>query len=322
MLIKVISEDIYKIDTEVFGQPRLISAYLVKGKEKNALIDPSFASSYPVTKRGIEDSGLDISNIDYILLTHSHIDHSGGAGKIVEASPETKLIAHPRGTYYLKNSAKIAGGGRMVFGEKLALQFGETKDVPALNVLAAKDGEVIDLGGEVNLKIIYSPGHSADHVSIYEESTGTLFPGDMACLHYPDLNDVFIPAGSPPLYNIKENINSLHKMQELNINKILTPHYGESPERDYQEFLEKSKEAIQDTREKIVKLFKEGIEFHQLIEILRKEVIEKSGKQIDDIPEFLRDVWLPTMIKTGLMGYMAEILEYAQYPRSFSGGFI
>jgi len=316
-VMKKITDHSYEIDTEAFGHERLIASYLIKGKDRTALIDPGFPSSAQTVIDKLRAGGVDPSTIDYIVLTHFHIDHSGGTGAFIRENPRAKVIIHKRSSFYVKNFAKIVGGARMVFRPELIRKFGEAYVVPADSVMPVVDGDVIDLGGGIRLKVIHTPGHSPDNVCYLEESSATLFTGDMACLQYPDLNHVFIPAGSPPLFDINDEIDSLRSLSGLTTERIMAPHYGHAGS-SCEEFIDRSIEAIESTKRDIKMMFKEGVEFQHMIERLRMNIIKASGRSEEAIPGFLANTYLREMLKTGLMGFLAFLLEYAPYPRGFT----
>ncbi len=314
--MREIADGIYQIDTEAFGAPGLVAAYLVKGKERTALIDPGFPSSAGGVMDKLRAGVVDPSGIDYIVLTHFHIDHSGGTGAFIRENPGLKVLVHKRSSFYVKNFGKIVGGARMVFRPALIQKFGEVYPVPAENVVPLVDRDEIDLGERV-LEVIHAPGHSPDNICIHDRKADILFTGDLSCLQYPDLNRTYIPAGSPPLFEINDEMASLASLERFSPEEILTPHFGPAglPIRD---FIDRSVSAIEDTRKKIKAMFREGVEFQHMIERLSAEIIRASGRPEEEIPEFLRDIYIREMLKTGLMGFLAFLLEYAPYPRGFS----
>ncbi|MEE8452977.1 MAG: MBL fold metallo-hydrolase [Thermoguttaceae bacterium] len=314
-MVSDVAQDILQIDTEPLGHGQLVSSYLVRGSEKTALIDPGFPASFDTVVNAISSMGVSAEDLDYIVLTHTHFDHAGAAGQFVQIAPNARVAVHPRGGFYLKNGAKISGGARMVFGAELSDRLGETIDVPADRIMPVADGQSIDLGDK-RLTVHYTPGHSGDHVSLVEESTATLFPGDMACLHYPELGHVLIPAGSPPIYRTDQIVKGLQRLLKLNVQRILTPHFGEAPLQP-SDFLAKNIESVVGNRDRIEKMFSQGLEFPQVVEKMRAGIIDESGMRESATPGFLADVWLRVMLKTGLMGYMADILQYARDLRPF-----
>ena len=308
-------DGIFIIDTKPLGQEEIISSYLVKGSAGAALIDPGFSCSVETVLRGVEDAGVDPAEIKYLILTHTHVDHSGGAGHILQKAEKARVITHKRGEYYLKNSGKITGGSRMVFGDDLAGKLGEAINIPPERIDTVEGDDTIDLGDK-SFKVFRTPGHAGDHVSLLEKSTGTLFTGDTACLQYPQLNHVPVPAGSPPLYRSDYIVSELNRFKGEEVRHIMTPHYGEA-DLDLETFVESNIKSVKDTYDRIKELFSQGLEFAQVVESLRKSVLENAGTTGEKAPEFLTDVWLKIMIQVGLMGYMADILQYARDIRRF-----
>ncbi len=315
-MVQQVADGVYQIDTKPMGIESIIASYLVAGSDGIALIDPGFACSVDTNLDAIKELGIEPDAIDYVVLTHSHIDHAGGVGQLIGPAGRAKVAAHQRGAFYLKNSVKIGGGGHLVFGSEMMAQLGEPIDVPSDRIETIGDGDVIDLGDK-GLRVHYTPGHCGDHVSLLEESGGTLFPGDTACLHYPDLGQVLIPAGSPPIYQTEQIIDELNSLSQCDINLVLTPHFG-SPDAAPGEFLSANIENVSSERDRIDAMFKRGMEFPQVVEQLRSEILQQSGKGPGEIPEFISDVWLRIMLKTGLMGLMADLLQYARDIRPFT----
>ncbi len=307
---------IFEIDTKPFGCAEIVASFLVKGTDGTAIIDPGFPSSTKTVVNELRNIGVDPEGIDYIILTHTHIDHAGAAGLLAKIAEGAQVLTHKRGVFYLKNSAKIRGGATMVFGHELSDKFGEPTDIQDQRIVSVSHGEAIDLGDKT-LRVYHTPGHSGDHISLFEEATGTLFPGDTACLHYPQLDHVLIPAGSPPIYRTDYIVEELQRLTDLNVERILTPHFGQANSGP-SVFMARNIESVQDSRRRIEKMLTEGLEFSQVVEKLRAGIIEQSGRPRSDIPDFMADVWLRAMLKTGLMGYMADILQYARDIRPFS----
>lgn len=303
------------IDTKPLGHEQLVASFLVTGSTGTALIDPGFPTSVETVADGVRACGADPERLDYIVLTHSHIDHAGAAGRLAEIAKDAKVVAHKRGAFYLRNSAKISGGGRMVFGAELADQLGQAVDVPGSRIQVVSDGDGIDLGDR-RLAVFYTPGHSSDHMSLFEEATGTLFPGDTACLHYPQLGHVLIPAGSPPIYRTDHVVEELQRLATLDAKRVQTPHFG-GVEMFPAEFLARNVQTVKLSRSRIEKMLSRGLEFPQVVEKLRAGIVTESGRERDEIPDFVTDVWLRIMLKTGLMGCMADILQYAREIRPF-----
>lgn len=310
-----IAPGVLQIDTKPLGHEQLVASYLVKGSRKTALIDPGFPSSADTVLAACRDAGVEAGQIDYIVLTHTHIDHAGSAGLIAGAAPNATVVTHKRGVFYVKNSVKITGGSSIVFGLELGELFGQGMDVPAERIRAVAGGDAVDLGDK-QLQVFRTPGHSGDHVSLFEPATGTLFTGDTACLHYPQLGHVPIPAGSPPIYRTDDIVEELTRLAQLDVKVVATPHFSQ-PEIEPAAFLASNIQVVTQTRADIEAMLGRGMAFPQVAEVLRDAVLTDAGPRGRDAPDFLTDVWLRIMLKTGLMGYMADILQYARDLRPF-----
>jgi glyoxylase-like metal-dependent hydrolase (beta-lactamase superfamily II) len=315
--MKEVASNISIIDTKAFGQEKIIASYLVRGKNKTALIDPGFPSSAPVIKAALKQHGIEPAQIDHVLLTHFHLDHSGGTGALIQSSPRTTVMIHKRAAFYVRNFGKIVGGARMVFRPEIIRKFGDAVPVPHDAIRSLSDGDRIDLGGGTVIRVIHTPGHCGDEVSFFEECSGAIITGDVAGLQYPWFDHVPIPAGSPPLFDLNEEIASLNSLRSIPARKILIPHYGEidSPWTDY---LDRNIEAIESMKRTISEMFQERMEFPQMVERMRQDLIVASGKAESEIPEFVSKIYIREMLKTGLMGFLAYMLEYAPYPRAFT----
>ncbi len=137
------ADGVYQIDTKPMGVESIIASYLVVGSGGTALIDPGFSCSVDANLDAIKALGIEADAIDYIVLTHSHIDHAGGVGALAQSAGRAKVAAHQRGAFYLKNSVKIGGGGQMVFGPEMMADLGAPIDVPGDRIKVIGDGPVL-----------------------------------------------------------------------------------------------------------------------------------------------------------------------------------
>jgi hydroxyacylglutathione hydrolase len=133
---------------------------------KNVLIETGPRSSVKNLLKRIEDLGLSPWDIDYIILTHIHLDHGGGAGTCLKDMPNTKLLVHPRGLRHLIDPSKLWKGSLAVLKD-VARMFGEPGPIPERMVQAAEE-EITDIG-DFRLKIIFTPSHAPHHLCVYEE---------------------------------------------------------------------------------------------------------------------------------------------------------
>ena len=118
----------------------------------------------------LEENGLSAENIELIILTHAHYDHSGAAAQIIKKG-KAALSIH-------KDDAVAAQSTQM----SRAVNFGEITKCPAPNI-KLEGGEKIPIGpnekGEEEfLEVIHTPGHTAGSICLYEKNSKSLFSGD------------------------------------------------------------------------------------------------------------------------------------------------
>ena len=143
MHTKEIGKNLFLIDLETGGIPKIIASYVLKG-DKTIIVETGPSSSIPNLLSGLKEVNVKVEDVAYVALSHVHIDHSGGAGTLLGSLPNAKVIVHPRGASHLVNSEKLWRQSRAVLG-KVAEMFGEPVPVPEERVIAAADGVLLRL---------------------------------------------------------------------------------------------------------------------------------------------------------------------------------
>ena len=93
--VQQIAPNFYCIDTYDLGREQRTSSYLLMD-EKIALIETSASPSVPYIMEGLQKLNIAVEDIDYVIVTHIHLDHAGGAGLFLQSCPNAKLVVHPR----------------------------------------------------------------------------------------------------------------------------------------------------------------------------------------------------------------------------------
>lgn len=204
------------IDTLQFGRPRMGAAYHVYG-ERHALIETGTSSSYP---RIVEALGE--IELDYIFVTHVHLDHAGGAGCLARDHPRAKVVVHPRGARHLVDPKRLIESVRTVTGD-LFSYYGEAIPISEERIHIAKDGERFDLGQGVTLEAIETPGHAPHHLCFFEHGTRALFTGDAAGV----LHKVRpFPATPPPNFDLNQTLESIERLKSYQPIFLWYTHFG------------------------------------------------------------------------------------------------
>ncbi len=227
MSVEAITDTISMIDSSYHGLGEVLETYLIQG-QKSAVIDPGPAPLVPGVIEALEATG--VTHLDYILLTHIHIDHAGGCWKMLEAYPDATIHCHPRGAGHVIDPSRLLAAAGKIFGDALS-EFGEVRGVPAERVAESTDGETLNLGG-VSLETIWTPGHSSHSQSYFEPGSGVVFAGDAAG-YYPGNKGVLLPDAPPP-HNPAQAADSLLKLMRYEPKTIAYSHfevYGEAMAR-------------------------------------------------------------------------------------------
>jgi glyoxylase-like metal-dependent hydrolase (beta-lactamase superfamily II) len=208
--------NIQTIDAAQFGEPRTGCAYLVRG-EKTALIDAGTAAGAPRLLAAL--SGL---HLDYVFLTHLHLDHAGGAGHIARAHPEAIFVVHAKGVRHLIDPERLAAGVR-ASSPALAPQYGNPLAIDSRRVVACADQERYTLGHDVALTAIETPGHAPHHVCYFESGSRVLFVGDAVGHHAVPVD---LPLTVPPRFDPEASRASLARLSRLQPKLLAYAHYG------------------------------------------------------------------------------------------------
>ncbi|MGA2367035.1 MAG: MBL fold metallo-hydrolase [Dehalococcoidia bacterium] len=201
------------------GYGKFISSYLVNGGKK-AVIDPGPAVATHGLLEALAESGTKPEEIDYIVLTHIHIDHAGGAGNAVKAMPNAMVVVHERAVHHLVNPQKLWNASLLTLGD-LAIKYGEIEPVPAGRIVAAQDNMKLDLGGR-ELEIYFTPGHAIHHLSLFDRASGILLAGEAAGV----CTEGKVRPATPPPFKLEEMLASVDKLIELKPTKLCYGHFG------------------------------------------------------------------------------------------------
>jgi glyoxylase-like metal-dependent hydrolase (beta-lactamase superfamily II) len=201
---EVVAEGVIAIDAE-FLRPRMDASHLIIDDGHAAFVDAGTHLSVPALLEALAAQNLDVDAVDYLFLTHVHLDHAGGAGRLAAALPRARVVVHPRGVAHIVDPSILAAATKAVHGEqRFAEDYGEVAAVPAERVEAVEDGQRIRLGRRT-LEFIHTPGHALHHVCIADRDTAEVFTGDTFGVSYRELDTAagqfIFPTTSPSQFD-------------------------------------------------------------------------------------------------------------------------
>ena len=212
-------------DLEPNNEKEFITIYILID-DKITLIETGPACSHDNLIRGINKAGFTLSDIDFIIPTHIHLDHFGGGGHIMEVCHNAKAVVHPNAVYHVSNIDKWWSGSLDFLGDVAEL-YGEPLPIPEERIISAEDGFKLDLGTST-LNAMHTPGHAPHHITWINNELA--FVGDSLGLWYPEINRAF-PV-TPGYYRHDLALQSISDMSKLNIDELFYTHFGPRPAAD------------------------------------------------------------------------------------------
>jgi glyoxylase-like metal-dependent hydrolase (beta-lactamase superfamily II) len=213
-----------------YVRPVLAAIHLVVEGGRVAFIDTGSNDALPNALAALARLGLDTKAVDYVILTHIHLDHAGGAGSMMARFPNARLVVHPRGARHMAEPARLVAGVTQVYGaDYVSRVYGEIVPTPAERIIEAPDGHVISLAGR-ELLCLDTPGHARHHICIVDRKTGGIFSGDTFGLSYRE-HDVdgrpfIFPTTTPTQFDPAAMHASIERLLSFHPEALYLTHYG------------------------------------------------------------------------------------------------
>jgi len=213
-----------------YVRPVLAAIHLVVEGGRVAFIDTGSNDALPNALAALARLGLDTKAVDYVILTHIHLDHAGGAGSMMARFPNARLVVHPRGARHMAEPARLVAGVTQVYGaDYVSRVYGEIVPTPAERIIEAPDGHVISLAGR-ELLCLDTPGHARHHICIVDRKTGGIFSGDTFGLSYRE-HDVdgrpfIFPTTTPTQFDPAAMQASIERLLSFHPEALYLTHYG------------------------------------------------------------------------------------------------
>ncbi len=217
------------IDTH-YMYPGRAAAYLVADGDEAAFIDAGTRFSVPYLMQALEAAGLGPDHVKFIIVTHVHLDHCGGAAALARECPGATVLCHPRSERHLIDPSKLVASATPVYGaEQFAKLYGEIEPIAAARVRSVADGESVALGGR-SLEFLDTPGHAKHHVSVLDRKANAMFTGDAFGLCYPPLQRGTRPylnyVCSPPQFEPEAARVVIRRIMATQVGRVYVTHFG------------------------------------------------------------------------------------------------
>lgn len=223
------AQGIFCIDTEL-QRPGFDAAWLVIEQGRAAFIDCGTSHAVPAMLQALADAGLGPEAVDWLILTHVHLDHAGGAGALLAHLPNATVLVHPRGAPHLVDPSRLVAGATAVYGEAEMLRsYGQVLPIAQARIQLLDDGMVLSLAGR-ELLCIDTPGHARHHLCVFDRRSRSWFTGDTFGISYRELDGpnghFIIPTTSPVQFEPEPLKQSIARLLDHAPLAMHLTHYG------------------------------------------------------------------------------------------------
>lgn len=296
------------IDTMLL-QPGRAACYLLVQDGCAAFIDTGTSHTVPFLLKTLELKNIPRQAVEYVIPTHVHLDHAGGAGMLMEQLPNATLVIHPRGAPHMIDPTKLVRGATEVYGEhRFQEHFGEILAIDEKRVMVTEDNASLSLAART-LVFLHTPGHANHHFCICDKTSDGVFAGDTFGLSYQELDDengaFIMPTTTPVQFDPHAWQDSLTRLLDYHPGNMYLTHFGRVSEvsRLAQELSLDIESYARIARQHMHAPDRKAKIHASLTDYLRKRLSErKTPEEVDQLTEFLQydlqlntaglDVWL------------------------------
>lgn len=224
-----VADGVWCIDTGLY-RPGHTACYLIAADHELAVVDCGSSNNIPALLDTLAELGFNAGQVRYVMPTHVHLDHAGGAGALLAACPDATLVTHQRGAPHLIDPARLQAGASAVYGEAgFARTFGALVPVPAERVIAAADGQVFELGNR-RIRFADTPGHANHHGCFLDDTSRLWFTGDTFGLAYREFirddRPLMLATTTPVAFDPDAWLASLDKLLAADPAGMCLTHFG------------------------------------------------------------------------------------------------
>ncbi len=227
--------DLLAVDTLTAQMTKVTAGYLITAP-RPTLVECGPALSIQSVIAGLRSIGMDPDDLAYLVVSHIHLDHAGGAGDIAAAFPNATIVCSELGAKHMVDPERLNASSKRVYGPLYDSVYGACTPIDQDRIRAVGQRDVLDMGGGRRLELFHAPGHAKHHIGIFDPDSGDLFVGDSVGVKMPGMS-VIRPATPPPDFDYVLAKQTLKTYADLQPARVYLAHYGllEPPEEALQE---------------------------------------------------------------------------------------
>ncbi len=283
------------IDTNMHGREGITASYLVRG-ERTALVETGPKNRVDDVLAGIEGAG--VTDLDFIVVTHIHLDHAGAAGTLAQRFPNAVVCVHGVGAPHLADPSKLWSSASRIYGAAMESLWGGIDPIDQDRLRVIVDGERIDLGGRT-LQAVETPGHAGHHHAYLDDATGAVFTGDTMGILMQNPR-VQRPATPPPELNLEAYIDSIERVRSLAPSALYFTHFGKHEPDD--EVFDTAIDDLRRWESWVAEARTETVELDEVTSLVRGHAKEDMEGRLT--PEQIDRLEQTTSYRMNVMGFM------------------
>lgn len=201
-----------KLEMNAGGNPFVVHASLLWDEHETILVDTGIAGQLDLIRETLAKESVPFERLTKIIITHQDRDHIGSLPELIAASEgRLEVLAHEIGKPYLLGEVPLVKS--------------KTFAIPAKVDVTLQDGDVLPYCG--GIRVIFTPGHSPDHISLYHQPSKTLISGDALTSQ----DGVLMPPNPVHTPDMETALKSVGKLLEFDIETVIAYHGGVCTER-------------------------------------------------------------------------------------------
>lgn len=217
------------VDTD-YVRPLLDASHLVVAGGRAAFVDTGTNHSVDLLLDALARKDLDVGQVDFVFLTHVHLDHAGGAGRLMRRLPNAKAVIHPRGARHMSDPAQLVAGSLAVYGvERFAAMYGDIEPISPERLVVVEDGQELSFGGRA-VRILFTEGHARHHYCLVDPASRGVFTGDSFGVSYRELDtaagEFIFPTTTPVHFDPPEAHKAVDLIMREEPEQLYLTHYS------------------------------------------------------------------------------------------------